>query len=241
MEPIHIVTKKEDIAPLVLLPGDPLRAKYIADNYLENPKLINNVRNMLGYTGTYKGKRITVIGSGMGIPSVGIYAYELYEFYNVKKIIRIGSSGALSPDVHVRDIILATSAYSDSNFRYTVMKSKAKKATSSNNLNQIIVNTSKDINIPIVKGAIYTSEVFDVYIPIDHLLNKIPKNIKLLACEMEAFGLLTIADYLKKDATCLISVSDSKFEPDQNLTAEERQTTLNQMIFLALESIIKTK
>jgi len=241
MEPIHIVSEKESIAPLVLLPGDPLRAKYIADNYLEDVKLINDVRNMLGYTGTYKGKKITVIGSGMGIPSVGIYSYELYQYYNVKKIIRIGSAGALNPDVHVRDIILASSAYSDSNFRYALTKSKSKKISSSNNLNQIILNTAKEINIPVKKGNVYTSEVFDVYASIDHLLNKIPNNDKLLACEMEAFGLFTIAKYLNKEATCLVSISDSKFEPNNNLTAEERQTALNQMIFLSLESIIQTK
>ncbi len=241
MNPIHIVADKDSIAPLVLLPGDPLRAKYIADNYLEDARLINSVRNMLGFTGTYKGKKITVIGSGMGIPSASLYAYELYEFYKVKKIIRIGSAGALSPDVHVRDIVLATTAYSDSNFRYALTKSTSKKISSSNTLNQIIINTSKKIDIPIKKGHIYTSEIFDVYAPIDHLLNKIPKNVKLLACEMEAFGLFTVANYCQKEATCLISISDSKFEKENNLTAEERQTTLNQMIFLALESIIKQK
>ena len=241
MEPIHIVTEKENIASLVLLPGDPLRAKYIADNYLEDVKLINTVRNMLGYTGYYKGTKITVIGSGMGIASVGIYAYELYEFYDVKKIIRIGSAGALNKDVHVRDIILASSAYSDSNFRYAITKSKSKKISASNNLNQIILNTAKEINIPIKKGYIYTSEVFDCYIPIDHLLNKISNNINLLACEMEAFGLFTIANYCNKDASCLVSISDSKFEINNDLTPDERQTTLNKMIFLALESVIKTK
>ena len=241
MNPIHIVTEKDNIAPLVLLPGDPLRAKYIAENYLENPKLVNNVRNMLGYTGTYKGKRITVIGSGMGIASVAIYAMELYMFYNVKKIIRIGSAGALSPKVHVRDIILAKVAHSNSNFRYGLLKSKSKKATSSNTLNQIIENTSKKINIPIVKGNIYTSEIFDVYASIDHLLNKMPKNANLLASEMEAFGLFTVADYCKKDAACLVSITDSKFERDKDLSHDERRTTLNQMVELALESIIKTK
>ena len=239
MKPIHIVCEKDDISPLVLFPGDPLRAKYIADNYLENAKLINNVRNMLGYTGIYKGKKVTVIGSGMGISSASLYAYELYKFYNVKKIIRIGSAGALSENVHVRDIILASNAYSDSNFRYIVQKSKAKKISSSNNLNQTILNVAKNIEIPLKKGSIYTSDVFDAYIPIDHLLNKMPKNVKLLACEMEAYGLFTIADYLKKDASCLVSISDSKFEPQNNLSSEERQTTLNQMIFLALEAIIK--
>ena len=239
MKPIHIVCEKDDISPLVLFPGDPLRAKYIADNYLENAKLINNVRNMLGFTGIYKGKKVTVIGSGMGISSASLYAYELYKFYNVKKIIRIGSAGALSENVHVRDIILASNAYSDSNFRYIVQKSKAKKISSSNNLNQTILNVAKNIEIPLKKGSIYTSDVFDAYIPIDHLLNKMPKNVKLLACEMEAYGLFTIADYLKKDASCLVSISDSKFEPQNNLSSEERQTTLNQMIFLALEAIIK--
>ncbi len=241
MEPIHIVTEKENIAPLVLLPGDPLRAKYIAENYLEDVKLINTVRNMLGYTGTYKGKRVTVIGSGMGIPSAALYVYELYNFYNVKKIIRIGSAGSLSPDVHVRDIVLASVAYSDSNFRYALTKSTSKKIAASNNLNQIILNTAKEINIPVKKGRIYTSEIFDVYASIEHLLKKIPESVNLLACEMEAFGIFTVANYCKKDATCLVSISDSKFEENKDLTAEERQTTLNQMIFLALESIIKNK
>lgn len=241
MKPVHIVTDKENISPLVLMPGDPLRAKYIAENFLENAKLINTVRNMFGYTGTYKGKRITVIGSGMGIASASLYAYELYEFYNVKKIIRIGSAGALSPDVHVRDIVLASVAHSDSNFRYALTKSTSKRISSSNTLNQIIMNTSKEIHIPVKKGHIYTSEIFDVYASIDHLLKKIPNNVKILACEMEAFGLFTVANYCRKDATCLVSISDSKFEKENNLTAEERQTTLNQMIFLALESIIKQK
>ena len=241
MKPIHIVCNKEDIAPLVLFPGDPLRAKYIAENYLENPKLINIVRNMLGYTGEYKGKRITVIGSGMGIPSASLYAYELYNFYNVKKIIRIGSAGALSENVHIRDIILAKAAFSTSNFRYALTKSSSNKITASNNLNQIISNTAKAINIPVKAGNIYTSEIFDVYAPIDHLLNKLPKNANVLACEMEAFGLFTVAAYCNKDAACLVSISDSKFEKDNDLTPDERQTTLNQMIFLALESIIKKR
>ena len=239
MHPIHIVTGKKNIASRVLLPGDPLRAKYIAENYLEDPVLINNVRNMLGYTGKYKGKRITVIGSGMGIPSASLYVYELFKFYNVERIIRIGSAGSLNPNIHVKDIILGTNAYSDSNFRYALTKSKSKKISGSNYLNQQIINTSKELNIPINKGTIYTSEVFDAYKPINHLLNKIPKNINLLACEMEAFGIYTVAKFLNKEATCLVSISDSKYEKDKDLTALERQTTLDQMIYLALNSIIK--
>lgn len=237
MNPIHIVTEKENIADIVLLPGDPLRAKYIAEKYLENVKLINEVRNMLGYTGTYKGKRITVIGSGMGIPSVGIYAFELYKFYNVNKIIRIGSAGAFTKDVKITDIILSKDAYSYSNFAYAIKKSDEKLISSSNSLNEKILNKSKELNIPVHYGTIYTSEVFDVYHNVDHLKETIPKNIKPLASEMEAFGLFHIADLLNKEATCLVTISDSKFE-NKDLTSEDRQNTLDKMILLALESII---
>jgi purine-nucleoside phosphorylase len=239
MEPIHIIANKSDIAPLVLLPGDPLRAKYIAEHYLKDVKLVNIVRNMLGFTGIYKGKKITVIGSGMGIPSASLYAFELYNFYNVNKIIRIGTAGSMNSNIHVRDVVLATSSYSDSNFGYALNKSKAKKLNSSNNLNQTIIKTSNDLNINLKKGTIYTAEVFDVYASIDHLLKKVPKNITLLACEMEAFGLFNVAKYLNKDIACLISITDSKFEPNNILSAKERETSLNEMISLALESIIK--
>ena len=163
MNPIHIVTEKENIKENVLLPGDPLRAQYIAEKYLKNPKLINNVRNMLGYTGTYKGKEITVIGSGMGIPSASLYTYELYKFYNVKNIIRIGSAGALSKDLNIKDIVLASSAYSDSNFRYALTKSKSKKISSSNSLNQTIINTSKELGINITKGTKSLRKLFPAF------------------------------------------------------------------------------
>ena len=155
MNPIHIVTEKTNIASRVLLPGDPLRAKYIAENYLEDYKLVNTVRNILGYTGYYKGKKVTVIASGMGCPSCLIYAYELYEFYNVKEIIRIGSAGALTPNVSVGDIVLGTYSYSFSNIRYALSKSKAKKISSSNKLNQKILNKADKLNIDIKKGGIY--------------------------------------------------------------------------------------
>ena len=240
MNPIHIVANENDIAPIVLLPGDPLRAKYIAENFLNNPKLINTIRNMFGYTGTYKGIKVTVIGSGMGIPSVSLYAAELYKFYNVNKIIRIGTAGAFNKDIHVKDLILVSSSYSDSNFGYELNKTKSKKISSSNTLNQLIIKTSKEQNIDIKKGIVYTTEVFDPYFNIDHLLNKIPKNINILACEMESYGLFNVAKSLNKNATCLLSISDSKFEPENELSAEERQTSLNEMIILALESIIKT-
>lgn len=239
MNPIHIVTNKSNIAKNVLLPGDPLRAKYIAEKYLQNAELINDVRGMLGYTGLYKGRRITVIGSGMGIPSASLYAYELYKFYNVERIIRIGSAGAMNEDIHVRDIVLATKAYSDSNFRYALTKSKSKTINSDNHLNQLIKDTAKTYNINLKKGTIYTSEVFDGYESIDHLLSKVPSNIKLQACEMEAFGLFTVASFLNKEATCLVSITDSKFDHSCDLSPLDRQTTLDEMIELALNSIIK--
>lgn len=239
MDPIHIVCKKDEIAPRVLFPGDPLRAKYIAEKYLEKAELINDIRNMLGFTGTYKGKKVTVIGSGMGIPSASLYAYELFKFYNVKKLIRIGSAGALKPNVYIRDIILGTNAYSHSSFRYCLTKNKSKKISSSNKLNQIILNQSEKLNIKVTKGTIYTTDVFDGYENIDHVLKDVPKNVNLLAAEMEAFGIYTVANFLGRDATCLVSITDSKFNPERNLSVEERQNTLDKMILLALESIIK--
>lgn len=238
MEAVHINSKKEDIAELVLLPGDPLRAKYIAENFLEDVKLVNEVRNMLAFTGIYKNKRITVMGSGMGIPSVAIYSHELYHFYNVKKIIRIGTAGAFRPDVKIRDIVLGKDAYSPSNFAYGYRKTHSKVVNSSLKLNDIIKNTAQKLNIPINEGTLFTSEIFDVYQNIDHLKAEIPNDISPLASEMEAFGLFHIAQVNNKEAACLVSISDSKFE-EADLSPKERQTTLNEMILLALESIIK--
>ncbi len=238
MEAVHMNSKKEDIADIVLLPGDPLRAKYIAENFLENVKLVNDVRNMLAFTGTYKNKKVTVMGSGMGIPSVAIYAHELYNIYDVKKIIRIGTAGAFSPSVKVRDIVLGTNAYSPSNFAYGYRKITSKVVDSSKKLNDLIIQTSKELGIDINEGTLFTSEIFDVYQNIDHLKEEIPKDINPLASEMEAFGLFHIAEASNKEAACLVSISDSKFE-ESDLTPEERQTTLNDMIKLALETIIK--
>ncbi|MDD4187885.1 MAG: purine-nucleoside phosphorylase [Bacilli bacterium] len=238
MEAVHNNSKKEDIAELVLLPGDPLRAKYIAENFLENVKLVNEVRNMLAFTGTYKNKKITVMGSGIGIPSVAIYSHELYYFYNVKRIIRIGTAGAFKPGIKVRDIVLGINAYSPSNFAYGYRKISSKTVNSSKNLNDIIKQTAEELNIKINEGTLFTSEIFDVYQNYDHLKADIPDAISPLASEMEAFGLFHIAQVNNKEAACLVSISDSKFE-DCDLSPEERQTTLNEMITLALESIIK--
>lgn len=239
MNPVHIVAEKGKIASRVLLPGDPLRAKYIAENFLDDYELVNSVRNMLGYTGYYKGKKVTVIGSGMGCASALIYAYELYQFYNVKNIIRIGSAGAMNPNVLIGDIILGTYSYSFSNIRYAMNRSKSKKVVSSNTLNQKILAQAEKIGVLIKKGGLYSSEIFEPYIPTPHLYKQIPKNIRLLASEMESFALYSVADYLGKDATCMVTITDSSYERGNTFTAEDRQYKLNEMIKLALESIIK--
>lgn len=236
MNPIHIVSNKKDIAKDVLMPGDPLRAKYIAEKYLDNVIEVNNVRNMLGFTGTYKGKKVTVMGSGMGIPSMGIYAYELYNFYDVENIIRIGSSGAFSPEVKVRDIVLGENAFSHSNFSLSIKKKHEKLIGASDKLNNKILDAGKRLNIPLHYGTIYTSEVFDVYHNIDHLTNNI-KEADPLISEMEAFALFHIADLVNKNAACLATVSDSPFERDKDFTPEEREQSLDDMILVALESL----
>lgn len=236
MEPIHIVTDKKNVGDLVLMPGDPLRAKYIAENFLEDAVLINEVRNMLGYTGTYKGHTITVMSSGMGIPSIGIYAYELAHFYGVKKIIRIGSAGSLDSNVHIRDIVVAEQASSLSTFALAFSGDDAHTKYASPSLIQNIksVPTSALVHF----GPILTSDTFDPYCGgIDRVLDKIGLS-NPLASEMEAFGLYHIGDITGIEVATMLTIVDSKFE-NTNLTSEERQTSLNDMIKLALEAIIK--
>ena len=233
---IHIEAEKNDIAENVLMPGDPLRAKYIAENFLTDVKEINKIRNMLGYTGYYKGKRVTVMGSGMGIPSIGIYSYELYTFYDVKYIIRIGTAGSLNKDIKIMDLVLAKNSYSPSSFAYVWGKDTSNLLNSSNQLNNQIISTSKKLNINLNYGTILTADVFTVYANIDHILNKIPKHLNILANEMEAFGLFHVANLCNKNATCLISIVDSIY--DKNMVSEtDKEKNLNDMILLALESI----
>lgn len=163
MKPIHIVAEKKDIAPIVLLPGDPLRAKYIAENFLKDAKLVNSVRNMLAFTGTYKDVPVTVMGSGMGCPSIGIYSYELYHFYDVKKIIRIGSSGSLNPNVKISDVVLSTGAYSESALAYSWNKDTNKYQEASTQLNEIIANTALEMNISL-NMALLIPRISSIYI-----------------------------------------------------------------------------
>ena len=236
--PIHINAKKGEIAKLVLMPGDPLRAKYIAENFLEDAKEVCNLRNMLGFTGFYKGVEVSVVGSGMGMPSMGIYSWELFHYFNVEKIIRIGTCGVVSPEVLVPELILAENSHSESNFAYTFDNYEGHVTYPSKDLNNKIVETAKDLNYKLHVGSISTMDVFGPYIDFDRVLNRIPKDLNVIGEEMEAFALFHIANHFNKEAACILTAVDSKFS-DVVLSSEDRQNSLNEMITLGLESIIK--
>ena len=237
MATAHIESKKEDIAPIVLMPGDPLRAKYIAENFLEDAKLINQVRNMFGYTGTYKGKRVTVFASGMGIPSIGIYSYELFKFYDVEKIIRIGTCGSFHKDIKLLDVILSSGAYCKSYFDQLLDGVDIDFIQSSDELNRMIMNKAKERKVNLKYGKTITSDVFDLYCDDEDKFKGNFPNMNFLSVEMEAFGLFYIANKLGKDAACLMTVVDSLYDK-RSLSSEEREISLNDMIEMALESII---
>lgn len=235
----HINAKDTDIAKIVLAPGDPLRAKYIAENFLENYKLVNTVRNILAYTGTYKGKEITVFSTGMGMPSMGIYCYELYKFYNVETILRIGSCGAYSPDLNIFDTILVDKSYTEGNFAKALNNNDCHLTQASSDINNIIKEVALKNNMKYIEGNVLCSECFDYYIEnIDILLNRLPKEFNITAAEMESFALFYTAKYLNKKAACLLTVVDSHYKK-QEISSEEREKSLNNMIVLALESSLK--
>ena len=234
---VHIESKKEDIAEVVLMPGDPLRAKYIADKFLTDYKLVNRVRNMFAYTGYYKDKRVTVFASGMGVPSMGIYSYELYKFYDLKKIIRIGTSGSFNKDIKVKDVVLSSGAYCKSYFDQLFDGEDIDYIESSKSLNDTIINTANSLNIPLKIGKTITSDVFDLYSDsMEKFKSNFPEDV-YLATEMEAFGLFYMASKFKREATCLLTVVDSFYDKN-SLTSEEREKSLDQMITLALEAAI---
>ena len=236
-EPIHIKCKKNDIADLVLMPGDPLRAKYIAEKYLKNAKLVTSVRNMFGFTGTYKGKRVTIMGSGMGMPSMSIYAFELFYYFNVKKIIRIGTCGVVTPDINVPEVILAKDVYSLSNFAYNYDGTTSHIEKPSSKLNKSILDNAKNKGLNIRYGTVLTCDAFGPYIDMDKVLKRIPKNVKPIAEEMEAYALMYVAKTFKRDAACIVTAVDSKFS-DIVVPIEDREQSLDDMILLALDSII---
>lgn len=229
-----------DIAKTVIMPGDPLRSKYIAENFLDNYKLVNSIRNIYAYTGTYKGKELTIMASGMGMPSMGIYSYELYKFYGVENIIRIGSCGGYSPDLKLFDIILAGNVYSESNFAFTLNNEDCHIVSSSKNLNNIILQTANEHNnISVITGDTVCTDCFDVYMTdVNKFLNRLPQNLNIIGAEMEAFALFYVAKMFNAQASCLMSVVDSRFITEI-ATTKQRETGLNNMIYLALESTLK--
>lgn len=233
----HIEALEGEIAKTVIMPGDPLRAKYIADNFLEDVKLVNKVRNIFAYTGKYKGKEFTVFASGMGIPSIGIYSYELYKFYNVEQIIRIGTCGANREDIKLFDVVLADSAYSLSTFAYLFDGTEDKIMYADKEINNKIENIANRNNIALKRGTIITSDVFNVYVDNDKYMAKYPAELNSLASEMESFGLFFIAKTLNKKASCLLTVVDSPYDK-RVVSSQDRQNSLNTMIKLALDSCL---
>lgn len=232
----HNEAAKGQIAKTVLMPGDPLRAEFIANTFLENVKKFNGVRNMYGFTGTYKGKEVSVMGSGMGMPSIGIYSYELYTQYDVENIIRIGSAGSYCEEAKVYDVVLATEAYSESSFARTQSGYDKDKTYPSGELNDAIRKSADRLGINIHEGCIHSSDVF-------YREDKSPYYKKLyeekgcLAVEMESFALFHNATVLGKGAACLLTISDS-FVSKEITTSEERQTSFTKMMEIALDTAI---
>ena len=235
---LHNSAKKGDIAKIVLMPGDPLRAKFIAETFLEDIVCFNTVRNMLGYTGTYKGKQVSVMGSGMGMPSIGIYAYELYKFYDVEKIIRIGSCGGYDESLDLLDVVIASSSYTESNFALTFNSEDTHLAYSTEELTNKLKQNADKLGIKTVTGTILTSDCFDYYNDIQGVLNRIPSYVKIVAAEMECFALFHLAKVLNKEAACMASVVDSHTKKTL-VSTEDREKALVNMIKIALEVACK--
>lgn len=220
------------IAKTVLMPGDPLRAKYIADNFLTDVVCFNSVRNMFGFTGKYNGKKITVMGSGMGMPSIGIYSYELYAFYGVENIIRIGSAGSYDESLKVYDTILVKEAYSESTYAKTAFGYKSKKLKPSTSLNNKLKKSATKLGIELKEAICHSSDVF--YGHNKNLWTEVKQKYGATCVEMESFALFANAKALDKKAACLLTISDS-FVEEAITTAEERQNNFNNMIKIALE------
>lgn len=229
----HIEVKDKDLfAKTVLMPGDPLRAEFIAKTFLTDVKKINNVRNMFAYTGYYKGKKISVMGSGMGMPSIGIYSYELFNFYDVENIIRIGSCGAYAEELKVYDTILVDKAYSESSYAKTMNLTDSDTLEASKELNDELAKIAEDLGIKLTRGTIHSSDVFYRIGGTDYKMLR--KEHDCLAVEMESFALFANAKASGKKATCLLTVSDS-FCSKEVTTAEERQNSFTNMMKIALE------
>jgi purine-nucleoside phosphorylase len=226
----HISAKAGDFAKTVLMPGDPLRAKYIAENYLENATLVNNVRGVQGYTGYYKGKRVSVMASGMGQPSIGIYSYELFNFYGVESIIRVGSCGSFSPELHVRDIIIAMGACTNGNYASQYKLPGTFCPIANFDMVRRAAEECEKAGVKYRVGNILSSDMFydDANSGMDWA------KMGVLGVEMESAALYCNAARAGKKALCICTVSDSFIYPEENTTAEERQTSFTKMMEIAL-------
>lgn len=235
MPTAHNEAKKDEIAKKVIMPGDPLRAKFIAETYLENAKLVNKVRGMLAYTGTYRGKLVTVMASGMGIPSMGIYCYELFHDYDVEEIIRIGTIGSLKESLALKDVILVENSITDSTFAKSFSGEDMTIEKGSASLNKKITDTATSLSIHVTKGNVYCDEAF---YQIGNVAKPKIQEHDCLGIEMESFALFHVARKLEKKAATLLSVSNS-IVTGEELSSEEREREMTQMILLALESITR--
>lgn len=231
----HIKANQGDIAESVLMPGDPLRAKFIAENYLDNVHCFNEVRGMLGFTGTYKGKRVSVMGSGMGMPSIGIYSYELYNFYDVKNIIRVGSAGALQDHVQVRDIVVAMGACTDSNYGFQYELGGLFAPIASYKLLGNAVSLAKEMPVNTHVGNICSSDGFYT----DEKFAQKWRDMGVLAVEMETAALYMNAARSRKNALCIVTVSDHVFKRE-SLSSDEREKGFGNMVTLGLETVLKS-
>ncbi|MBQ0001552.1 MAG: purine-nucleoside phosphorylase [Clostridiales bacterium] len=227
----HNEAKEGDFARTVLMPGDPLRAKYIADTYLEDVVQVNGVRNMLGFTGTYKGKKISVMGGGMGMPSIGIYSYELFNFYGVENIVRIGSAGGLQEDVEVEDIVLGMGACTNSNYAAQYKLPGTYAPIASFELMSRALKAAEELGTEVKVGNILSS---DTFYNADETANDKWRSMGVLAIEMEAAALYMNAAQAKKNALCICTISDHLYKA-RALTAYERQTSFHKMMEIALE------
>lgn len=230
----HIDATPDDFAQTVLMPGDPLRARYIAENFLDNAKLVNNVRGIQGYTGNYKGTKVSVMASGMGMPSIGIYSYELFRFFEVENIIRIGSTGSLQEDVNLRDIVFAMGASTNSQYASQYLLPGTYSATADFGLLQRAVAIAKEKGANHHVGNILSSDTFYDANPD---ANQKWASMGILSIEMEAAALYMNAAYCKKNALAMFTVSDHIIRGEAT-TASERQTTFTQMMEIALETAI---
>ena len=228
----HINAPEGAFAPTVLMPGDPLRSKYIAEHYLEDAKLVNNVRGVHGYTGNYKGKPVSVMASGMGMPAIGIYSYELFNFYGVENIIRVGSAGALTDKLQLRDVVAAMSAYTDSNYGAQFGYRGTLAPCCSYRLLSAAMEAGKKLGVHVVPGSIASHDGF--YAQSEYNSTPILQKLGVLCVEMEAHALYLNAAAAGKNALALLTISDS-LVTGESLPAEDRQNTFTRMMEIALE------